>query len=242
LKLSFDDLGLSIVLGHCTTITTVPADIPSLGGGPAYSILGTLLRGELERWREGLPDSVLSPGNAPLVHLCYWYVRILVELTQADSEPSSLLTPALRIVRELAQNPDLITPLTYHSTVLAAFALVKLLDYESTRSESLKALKDIRAGPLALSAWDSTIRTMISNNTKTTSAVMLTSSAESQLAVQGLQHLAELATTRDEMEASSKSGEKFAVKPGTSQNQQQLDLSEIVKSGYMRILCGESGR
>jgi hypothetical protein len=212
-------------------------------------ILGTLLRGELERWREVLPDTLFPPSNSPLLHLCYWYLRIVVDLKQADSEPSNLLSPAINIVTQLTQNPSLITPLTYHSTVLATLTLIKLTEYESVRADAEGGLKTLMENRIAPSAWDSTIRDVISNR-KHATVTPLTSSAESKhasTAAQGLQHLAELATANEEgrdvsMGEGRTEGEIFAGKSAATHNQLHQDLREIVNIGYLRILGGDSGR
>jgi hypothetical protein len=237
--------GLSIILGHYSSMTTAPTEIRSLSV-PPFAILGTLLRGELERWREVLPDSL---ANAPLIHLCYWYLRITVELKQVDSDSASLLTSAMRIVTLLTHNPSLVTPLTYHPTVLATLTLIKLTDYDSTRAEAEIGLKTLMENRVAPSAWDSIIRDMISNR-KQIGVAALTSSAESKhasTAAQGLQHLAELATANEEgrdvsMGESRSEGENFAARTTAVHNQFHQNLQEIVKSGYLRVLSGESGR
>jgi hypothetical protein len=237
--------GLSIILGHYSSLTTAPTEIPSLGV-PPFAILGTLLRGELERWREVLPDSL---ANSPLIHLSYWYLRITVELKQADSDSASLLTSAMRIVAQLTHNPTLVTPLTYHPTVLATLTLIKLTDYDSTRAEAESGLKTLMENRIAPSAWDSTIRDMISNR-KQIGVATLTSSAESKhasTAAQGLQHLAELATANEEgrdvsMGESRNEGESFAARSTGVYNQFHQNFQEIVKSGYLRVLSGDSGR
>jgi Fungal specific transcription factor domain len=238
-------LGLSIILGHYSILTTTPIEIPSLGL-PPFAILGTFLRGELERWREVLPESL---SNSPLIHLCYWYLRISVELKQADSDSSSLLSSAIKIVTQLTHNPSLVTPLTYHSTVMATLTLIKLAEYDSTKVEAESGLKGLMENRIAPSAWDSTVRDMI-NNRKQAGVAALTSSAESKhasTAAQGLQHLAELATANEEgrdvaMGESRNEGESFAANSAGVHHQFHQSLQEIVKNGYLRVLSGESGR
>jgi beta-lactamase class A len=124
-----------------------------------------------------------------------------------------------------------------------------LAEYDSTRTEAEGGLKSLMENRIAPSAWDSTIRDMISNRKQTVVAT-LASSAESQhasTAAQGLQHLAELATANEEgrdvsMGEGRSEGEKFAAKSGGSHNQLHQDLRDTVKNGYLRLLNGESGR
>lgn len=196
-----------------------------------------------------LPSTLFPPAKSPLVHLCYWYLRIVLDLNQANTEPSNLLTPAIHIVTQLTHNSSLITPLTHHSTVLATLTLIKLTEYDSTRAEAEGGLKSLMENRIAPSAWDSTIRDMISNR-KQVAIATLAGTAESQhasTAAQGLQHLAELATANEEsrdvsMGESRSEGEKFAAKSSGTHNQLHQDLRDTVKNGYLRLLTGESGR
>jgi len=202
-----------------------------------------LLRGELERWREVLPDSL---SNSPLIHLCFWYLRIVLELKQADSDSSSLLTSAMKIVTQLTHNPNLVTPLTYHSTVLATLILIKLSEYDGASSEAESGLKALMENRVAPSAWDSTVRDMISNR-KQAGAASSAESKHASTAAQGLQHLAELATANEEgrdiaMGESRSEGEIFGVKSAAMHKKVHPNFEEIMKSGYLRVLSGESGR
>jgi hypothetical protein len=229
------------VLGHYSSVATAPTEIPTFGV-PPFAIHGTLLRGELERWREGLPETSLSP----IVLLCYWYVRIALDLKQAESEPSILLTPATKIIDLLTHNPNLITPLTYHSTILATLTLIKLTEHDSTRAEAETFLKTLLENRIAPSAWDSIIRDMISNR-KQASIATLKGSEHASTAAQGLQHLAELATANEEgrdvsMGESRSEGEIYAAKSAGLHNQANQELRQMLKDGYLRVMSGESGR
>jgi hypothetical protein len=238
-----DILGLSIILGHYTAVPIASAEIPSLVV-PASRIFGTLLRGELERWREVLPDSLLS--NSPLIHLCYWYLRITLEVIQADTEPSSLLTPATKIVELLTHNPNLISPLNQYFSALATFTLMQLTDYDKTRVAAEGYLKTLVENRIAPSPWDSTIRDMMSAK-KQTSITILQGSEHASTAAQGLQHLAELATADEEgrdvsMGESRGEGENFVSKSAGTHNQLPQDLRTVVREGMLRVLSGDSGR
>jgi beta-lactamase class A len=127
--------------------------------------------------------------------------------------------------------------------------LIKLTEYESTRADAEGGLKILMETRIAPSAWDSTIRDMISNR-KHAIVLSLTSNTESQhasTAAQGLQHLAELATANEEgrdvsMGEGRNEGETFAAKSGAAHSQVHQDLRDIVKNGYLRLLSGDSAR
>jgi Fungal specific transcription factor domain len=240
---SADNLGLSIILGHYFAVPTISAEIPSLGV-PPFAVYGPSLRGELERWREVLPESL---SNSPLIHLCFWYLRIVLDLKQADSDSSSLLTSAMKIVTQLTHNSNLVTPLTYHSTVLATLTLIKVSESDGGSSEAESGLKALMENRIAPSTWDSTVRDMISNRKQAGGAASSAESKHASTAAQGLQHLAELATANEEgrdvaMGESRSEGEIFGAKSASVHTKVRPSFEEIMRSGYLRVLSGESGR
>ena len=253
-------LGLSIVLGH---FTLIPTDLPT-PGVPSVTILGTLLRGELERLRESFPASFFPPSKSPLIHLCYWYLRILMAMRLPESEPQDLLDPAMNIVTQLKSNAGLISPLTHHATAFAAAALIELAGYEPTRQEAEGGLTSLLESRIAPSGWDASIRALIVNSknpgppsagggggggsTKTTG----TSTSTSQhAAIQGLQHLADLATatTTTTTTGDSTTGEgggrresAGSTTAGGGQMFQRFpDLRELVRVGYLSRLAAGGG-
>lgn len=236
--------GLSIILGHVSLVTLIPTDLDSFSvrSGPIFS---TLIRGELERFRESLPSSFLPPTNAPLVHLCYWHLRLLVELFLPDSEPSDLLVSALRVVTQLVNNPGLITPLTYHCTTLAALALLDLTEYEATREEAERSLKSLVESRIAPSTWDVAVRDFIANRK---SNLATAESKHASVASQSLQRLADLATATEEGRdvtggEERKEGEKLINSgPARAYFQNFSRLREVVRSGYLSVFGGETGR
>ena len=234
-------------------MSIAPSDLPALGVPPP--IVGTLLRGELERCRESFPASFFPSSNAPLIHLCYWYLRILMELRLPESEPSDLLVPARHIVTQLMHNTGLVSPLTHHFTALAAMTLVDLTAHENTRDEAENGLKSLLENRIAPSGWDASIREMItkkqhSNPSGGAGSVVRPKTTDSQHALtasQGLQRLADLATATEEGRDVStgegrKEGEKSSTGPVGSHFQRFHDLKESIRSGYLGAFGGESGR
>jgi hypothetical protein len=230
----------------------MPTDLPSLS---VPSILGTVLRGELERWREDLPESIFPPSSAPLVHICYWHLRILMALRLQDPEPYDLLDPAMRIVTQLIHNSSLVSPLTYHSTALAALTLIELTAHENTKDEAEKGLKSLMESHIAPTGWDTTIRDMIAtkqqHNHNVAAVAGSSQAADSQHALtasQGLQRLADLATategsrdvTGGETRKENEKGNTSAAT--TSHFNRYHELRDLVRSGYLNAFGGESGR
>jgi hypothetical protein len=231
-------LGLSVVLGH---FTLVPTDLPT-PGVPSTSLLGTLLRGELERLRESFPSSFFPPSNYPLIHLCYWYLRILMAMRLPESEPQDLLDPGMNIVTQLKNNAGLVSPLTHHATAFAAAALIELTGYEHTRQEADTGLTSLLESRIAPSGWDASIRTLIVNSkipgpSAGASGAVGAKTGTSQhadIAIQSLQRLADVATATEESSTSegrkeSTSGQIF---------QRFHDLRELLRIGYLSRLGG----
>lgn len=204
-----------------------------------------LLRGELERCRESFPQTFFPPSNAPIIHLSYWYLRILLELRLSPSEPEDILGPAMHIVTQLTHNTPLMSPLTHHATAMAASTLIELLSYNKTKDSAEGSLRSLLENRIAPSGWDAAIRDMIVsklNQGPSTGG----SSAESQHALtasQGLQRLADLATATegDRADTTTAEGRKDAEQANPSPAGHHLveplqGLKDLVSKGYMSVL------
>lgn len=237
---------LSVVLGH---FTIAQSDLPALSVPPSQ-LVATLLRGELERWRESLPDSILSPSSSPLLHLCYWSTRILLELRRPDSEPQELLEHAIRIGTQLVNNSNLVTPLTYHATILATLALVELNGHSATRKEAEEGLKSILESRIAPSSCDISVRTLISKKSRPLTGLGMnattanaTEGQHDATSSQNLQRLADLATaTEGVMDATANEGTKevdnsHTITPSDSPALYQ-NLRKTIHEGYITAILG----
>jgi hypothetical protein len=167
-----------------------------LGTNP-IPVIGILLRGELERLRESIPPQFLPLNEASVFHICYWHLRILVELALEESSPTAMFDVALHLVTQLNSYSGVFSPLIHYCLALAALTLIDLLEYENTREDAEKALKSLLDTRQAHSSWDPAIRTLITNQLQRPSNVSLGMSS-SIVASQSLQRLADLATATGE--------------------------------------------
>jgi len=212
-----------------------PSDITVAGSGSA-PIIGTLLRGELERFRESLPNS-LTPTSAPVVHLAYWYMRLLIKRATPADEASELLEPAMQLVSLLTTNPPIATPLVHHFTVLAVISLLDLLDVDSTRDEADRGLKLFLDSRTAPSAWDAAVRDAVLKKRHSLSAGNTTAASQHALtASQGLQHLADLATAGEAGRTEVLSEARPEVSTGSKGN--DWNSTALTRSGYLSVLGG----
>ncbi|KAL3421979.1 hypothetical protein PVAG01_06135 [Phlyctema vagabunda] len=221
---------LSLVLAQMSEILTLPNDESEMSV-KEVSKYGTLLRGQLKRVQEDFPETFFPASNCPLIHICYWGLRILMELIRPDSEPKDLLEPALHIITQLNFNTGFISPLTYHATTLAVLALVELMGIESTKAEATVSLKSFLENRHAQSSWDGVINTYIvkklppvPNSTAGPSSAL---SEASLTASQGLQRLADLATATEE---GKQDNEKIAP---TSPFERYHEMRGIIRRGYV---------
>ncbi|KAE8453456.1 hypothetical protein EG329_010317 [Mollisiaceae sp. DMI_Dod_QoI] len=189
---------LSVTLDNATTLICLNADQPTLSFNPGP--YGRVNRGELEKFRESLPDTVFPPSQAPVLHICYWHVRILIELNLMDSEPKEMLDAVLNLLTQLIHN-GVLSPLIHYCTILCALALIELLEYEDSREKADAGLKVLLDNRKPLSSWDAAVRDLISNQLqRPPNAPLGMSTAESQhasVASQSLQRLADLATATE---------------------------------------------
>ncbi|KAG9228822.1 hypothetical protein BJ875DRAFT_489498 [Amylocarpus encephaloides] len=239
---------LSVILGHFVIASLAAEDLPQLASRPVQ-IVDTLLRGELERWRETLPTPLSNPSNVIL--MCYWHVRMLLELRLTEPDASELLTIASSISNLASQNPDLSTPLTYHTTGLSALVLVHLTSVEKTKDMAGGAILALLDSRLVPPGSDNIIREMtnkkkhLSNQTSGSTATIDLES-QAMTANLGLRRLADIATaaegSSDAMADIQNEGEKSARLGHDTLSSCRQELKAAIKSGYLNILSTESNR
>lgn len=215
-------------------MASLTVEVSATLGVRPLQVLNTVLRGELERWRETLPASVFPPQSSPIVLMCYWNLRILMELRLPESDPSQILTAGTNISNLATQNPNIITPLTYYVIGLASLALVDLLGNESMREGASSILKTLLDTGLVPS--EAMIREMMNKKQFSGSGT----SAASETANLGLRRLADLATategSNENMADTRNEGKNINSKTGYS------NLKDAIKDGYLNILNGEATR
>jgi hypothetical protein len=228
----------------------IPTDLPA-PITPSVPLLSTLVRGELERFREVLPPSLSTPSNAPVFHLVFWILRLLLALRLPESQPQDLCDAAVQIVHTLTSNANLISPLTHLAAAFAAVVLIKCTYEEETRKEAETGLSAFLDGRIPPSGWDASIKEMIIKNSNASQSSGAGGAAGANpgtsqhavIASQGLQHLAELATATEEGNAESSTGE--GRKDSKSQKYLSIrafDLRELVRIGDWSKLGGDAGR
>ncbi|KAI9834075.1 MAG: hypothetical protein M1819_003360 [Sarea resinae] len=243
---------LSCIVGHLASIFVAADDIMS-PSSPSAPLIGKLLHGEIERFRESV-DALLP--SLPLVHLSYWHVRLLTVRHTLTSEPHDLLAPALRMAAILDSPNTPVTPLNHHFAALTALTLAELADIPETKEGAWNGIKDLvdaldmqrgYASPSAAGVgaedalvawgWDSAIRDLIVRKktqvqqqggggpSSSSSAAALSNSSSSGASRGGLQHLADLAV------GESGGGGGGASSQSQSQTQQQQTSPRQSASG-----------
>lgn len=196
----------------------------------APSIHGTMLRVELERCREALPENFINPHNAPLIHLVFHYIQIQLQLMLPEYEPKEILVPAAQIVAVLSQYSNYYFPITQHATALATEVLIDLRKFGEARSEAEHNLSVLRDGHIMPSPINSTIKEMIINNQRSDLYGDDSKVVKSQhvlTASQTLQQLAELATATT---IENEGGDLH------SQPRRLGSLQSLVRGGYLNKL------
>jgi hypothetical protein len=125
--------------------------------------------------------------------------------------------------------------------MLAALALLELTEHDSTRDEAEKGLHAMVESSIAPSTWDAAIREIVARRKKWDSNVVAPvnklSTAESEqaaVAAQGLQHLADLATSRDIPTGDErKEEEKTSSGPAVARFTRHQPLRELIRDGYL---------
>ena len=169
-----------------------------------------------------------------------------------EYEPQDLCNAAMPIVVQLTNNTGLVSPLTHLATAFAAVALIQCTESEHTRKEAEGGLSALLDGRIAVSGWDASIRDMIvknkySSQTSGAGGAAGANSGTSQhadIASQGLQHLAELATATEEGKAEGSTGEVRKESPKLQKyfSIHAFDLRELVRVGNWSMLGGDAAR
>jgi len=217
-----------------------PEDLmaPSSSSAP---LIGKLLSGEMERFRESV-DSVI--GSLSLVHLSYWHIRLLMKRHTPGSEPTDLLGPAQIMASILNNTTTPITPLTHHFASLTALTLVELAELPDVKDGAWQGIKELqealekRRGGLstrsedAAGSWVAAIRDLL-----TTKAQQPRSGGGSVPNQGSLQHLADLAVGESENGAPGLPAQGNAEK-----HSEGPEFTALTKMGYLTALVQENGR
>ncbi|KAI9676738.1 MAG: Glucose-responsive transcription factor [Trizodia sp. TS-e1964] len=257
---------LSCIIGHLAEIFVAADDVmaPSSSSAP---LIGKLLQGEMERFRETI-DNFMDSLN--IVHLCYWHVNLLMKHHTSTSEPLDLIGPALHMASILNSPNTPITPLSHHFAALAALTLVELSEIPETKDEAWKGiqvLSDALDKRRSLSSrqesmgWDTAVRELIYKKrlqvkasaaaaaaiaSGVSSATSGGGSGGSTNVNTGLQHLADLAVGERDTNnnasvpaAESASSAPLAIVERTSA---VYDPSALTRFGYLTMLVQDNIR
>ena len=192
-RLTFHLTGLSCILGHVAEVFISASNdndsdhLVISSASKARPLLGMILHGELERFREGV-DSVMN--SSAVIQLAYWHVKLLIKYIAPHPEPYELFTPVQQMANILcslgsngSSGPAVaaagVTPLRHHFAALAAITLTELADLPETKEgawASIHALlqtMEQRRGMVPdgrLTAWDVLVRDLLVNKLEATVA------------------------------------------------------------------------
>ena len=134
---------LSFIIGHLASILTTtktPETNVMAPSNPASYLLGMTLAGEIDRFRESV-ESVW--GSLNLVHLSYHHSHLLIKRLNPTTEPTELVSHALKVATVLNQRPDPAHPLNHHFGALSAMTLCELVDVPRTRADAIRGLEQL---------------------------------------------------------------------------------------------------
>lgn len=227
-----------MILGHISTINTVSSTLPPLGV-PMASAYGTVVRGELERFRESFTNC------QPLILMAYWHLRILVELQLVESEPIDLLEITANATELMIQNSDFNSPLKYHFIFLIILVLIELLAYDTTKFHSESQLNVIFEKKVISPDWEAVIRMMISRRRiqiGATSPNLLSVDNDHNVDIENLVRLADLATAAGANRESVNFPENAINKSPSSPFRYYGQLRDQIRNGFFCAFTGISAQ
>ncbi|KAF3801699.1 Glucose transport transcription regulator RGT1 [Colletotrichum gloeosporioides] len=199
-------------------------------------MIGSFMDAWVEDFREDLPPHI-EAGTYPVVHLVYWHCRLLAYLLNPSAKSADALWPCQETISLLLGQPQLVTPLHHHFTVLAVLILVELAKGDKTKEEATRLLGDFRDSSLPTSVFDGLVRDKIADHlrpstTASTTAASVPSAMETA-ASQGLQHLADLATLSSA--AVERTEDPPAYRTAPNYEDMGFDPRPVLLTGYLNV-------
>ncbi|KAK2061600.1 hypothetical protein LY76DRAFT_507577 [Colletotrichum caudatum] len=201
----------------------------------ADRMVGSFMDAWVEDFREDLPAHI-EAGSYPVVHLVYWYCRLLAYLLNPSAKSTDALWPSQELVNLLVSHSQLITPLHHHFTVLAVLILVELAKVDKTKEDATRLLGEFRDSSLPASVFDGLVRDKIADHLRpsTSAAAASAPSAIEAAASQGLQHLADLATLSSA--AVGKTESAFTYRTAPNYEDMGFDPRPLLLVGYLNVV------
>ncbi|KAK3349289.1 hypothetical protein B0T25DRAFT_457525 [Lasiosphaeria hispida] len=185
---------ISYILGQLIPVAQQRRiDFSSEGSG-AY--VASLMNTVMEEFRWQFSDD-LGEAQHPVLHLAYWHLHLVSGLVSPTSRPMAVLHHCKHIVRLLASNPHLLSPLNHHFVSLSALALLELTKVDDTRDEATRLVKDILECSIAPSPWNAAVRGKIAEKSQPLTGTGTTGGPGALVGSGNLQQLADLATAVD---------------------------------------------
>lgn len=232
-------------MGHTSAAPVPSQDLSS------RRYIGTLLRGELELFRDGYPEVMNSPARAPILRLTFCAARLLVCLHDLGDEPSDLMNYTYSLVSSINQmiNTATAPPQTHHFVALACLSLLELMKYDETKDMADSGLHVLLHEYVPASRWDPAIRDIVQKKRD----AILTATASTKpdehalTASQGLQRLADLATATEEASAPMPVATDIVglreyhrrrwLEYAPKTYAHFHELRDIVKNGFLDVFC-----
>ncbi|KAK4130944.1 hypothetical protein BT67DRAFT_409669 [Trichocladium antarcticum] len=171
-----------------------------------------------------------TDSTEPVLYLTYWHIRLLSELFAPPTRlgrPANVLQAAGNMVRLLASNPDLQSPLTHHFLALASLALLELcaggdVDGDgdgdgAVRDEAARLAGLVLEFAVAPSPWNDAVRerlaAVVPLPLPLPPAVAGSAQGEAEVTSQNLQQLADLATAVENSVAAAAAEDQLKEEP-----------------------------
>ncbi|KAI9805989.1 MAG: Glucose-responsive transcription factor [Phylliscum demangeonii] len=242
---SYNLARISCVIGHAAEVMIAP--------DPPTSLVTKLLRGETERWREGISTEALKSSTT--LQLAYLHVTLLVAHSKPTTEPSEMLSWCVQMTNLLRSSSTPITPLHHHFASMAAATLIGLADVAETSEDALSALSAVREAldrwRIVMpphgegSGWEGVIRELVLRKQPRQQTQQHPQQEQTAHAAEnpqgGLQHLADLAVGGTGSGAPSAVNGHAAEPTSPPSSSPELDLAVVMKRGYLSMLLPYDG-
>ncbi|KAK4171272.1 hypothetical protein QBC36DRAFT_199700 [Triangularia setosa] len=153
----WDLIRLSHVLGFLNpSISFLRGSLDHFASSPSVVMAENYALMASEMVRLAFPTGAATA--APVIHMAYWHVQILRQLLTTSRPPQRVLEACKSLVSLLANNHELVCPLTHHFLTLVGVALVELCKLEETEEQAMELVGYILEYRIASSTWNEQVR------------------------------------------------------------------------------------
>jgi hypothetical protein len=193
--------------------------------------LGSWINLAVEDIRLGLPES-MTPNSHPIVYLAYWHVRLLTYLFWPSAFARDIMWACQESAGILFAKPETVSPFSQHFMALTGLCATELSKSDTVGDGARSLVERLLTSPVPHSGWNAAIRATLEQKRRHTAEPEV----RGTIGDRGLQHLADLATTKTAGKPESALDE-FALRKADDYQDAGFDPRPMLRQGYLNCIA-----